>query len=514
MAPNKTIHSSWCFYAAIWAILAGIIISLVTRAALCTGAFWLLAAGILLFIALLRSTPLTMCFAIAAGLIFANLRVSPGLIDRDMLSQLAGQTITISGVISEDPDFGDSSPSIRINRLTLYPPGSERELSQPSNSTVTEDALSPENDQRSVFALSGTIYVKLARQLDLERSDTITLRGKLSEGFGTFAGTLFRPEVINIEKLAPGDIFAKFKNSFAELIRHFIPSPESDLGLGYLMGMKTGLSDSFSEALRAVGMTHVVVASGAHLSILTDAVRRVFGKISKFAGLMFSLLVIAGFVCVVGFTPSMTRASLVAIASLLTGYVGRCFTPMRLIGFVAALTLVIVPTNFFNLGWQLSFASFLGILVLAPNIQKRLYGGKKPPWLASMLLTSVSTSLICAPILIYNFGSVSLLSLVANLVILPTLPYVMLTVLLTGVFSILPWLAIVVAKISAFLLNLHIAVINFLSEQKAFIFQLPVADARIFLVYLPIIIFLCWPPLLAYLYRRKNKSQALIASPL
>lgn len=494
MTFNKTIHSSWCFYACVWAACLGIILSLATRLIIFSEAFWLVFALLFLGIALFCPTRFTILFAVSAGLIFANFRVSSELINQDLFSQLSGQTITISGTIAEDPDLSDPSPSLRLNHLKLQP------------------SASADSSANSATELSGTLYVKLASRLDLERSDVITLKGKLGDGFGTFVGTLFRPEVVSLEKLAPGDIFAKFKNAFSDLIHQFIPSPEAELGLGYLMGMKSGLSDSFSDALRAVGMTHVVVASGAHLSILTNAIRKLFGKISKFAGLLFALLMILGFACVVGFTPSMTRASLVAILSLLAGHVGRQFTPLRLIGFVAMLTLFINPINFLNLGWQLSFASFFGILVLGPRLQRHLYGGKTPPWLASMLITSISTSLICAPILIYNFGSISLLSLVANLIILPTLPYIMLAVLLTGVTSFLPWLAAIIAKIATLLLSLHITIINYLSEQKAFIFELPSADPRIFLLYLPIVCYLCYPAFLRLL-RRKPSPQPLAVPP-
>ena len=191
---------------------------------------------------------------------------------------------------------------------------------------------------------------------------------------------------------------------------------------------------------------------------------------------------------VVGFTPSMTRAALVASLSIIVGYFGRSFSPLRLLGLVAMLTLMLEPTYLINLGWQLSFASFFGILLVAPKLQKLLYGGKKPPWLANMLITSFATTIICLPVLVYNFGTLSLLSFVANLIILPTLPYVMLLVLLTGIFSFLPWLACAIGQLAQILLELHINVVSFLSQQKTFVLELTSGDVRIFLVYLPIML--------------------------
>ena len=182
-------------------------------------------------------------------------------------------------------------------------------------------------------SLEGTVYVTIKGQNRLERSDLVAVVAELNEGFGTFVAKMSRAQLLAIERAESGDIFARFKRWYGERVREFLPAPEVDLGLGYLMGMKSGLSEDFSEKLRAVGMTHVVVASGAHLAILIGVAKKLFGRISKFAGLLFSLMMIVGFVFIVGFTPSMTRAALVSSLSLLVGYVGRKFTPLRLILF-------------------------------------------------------------------------------------------------------------------------------------------------------------------------------------
>ena len=189
----------------------------------------------------------------------------------------------------------------------------------------------------------------------------------------------------------------------------------------------------------------------------------------------------------------MTRASLVSILSLSFGYLGRRFTPFRLLSLTAAITLLIDPTNLINLGWQLSFASFSGLLILSPRFTRLFYGGKSLPWLASMLITSLSTTIACAPILIYNFGSISLLAFVANLIILPTLPYAMLLVVLTGVTSFLPILATLIAKLTTLLLGLHIAIVTFLSTKSMFILELQSGSLYIFLFYLPLITYLIFP---------------------
>ncbi len=472
----RRVHPSWGFYAAVWGTIAGIIAAISLQQVFVTEISVVIILLMLIIFSISHSSVLTMGLIFLASFLIGNFRVSSDLSSQTLAQAYYDQTIILSGKVAEDPDDN----KVRLQNITIH----------------TDPAVH----------LQGMVYVTLSGTHDIERSDILTLEGKFSAGFGTFIGKLSRPKVLSIERSDPGDIFARFKHWFADVVRDFIPAPEVDLGLGYLMGMKTGLSEDFSEALRAVGMTHVVVASGAHLAILTGAAKKIFGKISKFAGLLFSLLLIGSFVMIVGFTPSMTRAGLVASLSILVGYVGRKFTPLRLISFVAMLTLLINPMHFLNLGWQLSFASFFGILILAPRLQKTFYGGKTPPWLASMLITSLSTCLICAPVLIFNFGSISFLSFVANLIILPTLPYAMLGIMLTGLTSFLPAAASFIARATTLLLDLHIWLVESLSEKTMFIIELPANDWRIYLLYLPVLIYLIYPSL-QKLYSKRQKRR-------
>lgn len=477
------IHPSWIFYAAVWGIIVGIIATSFIKQVYFAHFLWLVVSLLLLLFTLHFSRPLFIIIAFLAGFIGGNFRLHHILTDQQILAQYIGQVVTVSGRLSEAPDLSDGQVTLKLHQLELH--------------------FSDSN-----LALTGTLYVRLSGAVpDLLRSDQVVLEGKLGAGFGIFVGTLFRPELISVTRDEPGDIFAKLSQWFSAQIHEFIVSPAADLGLGYLIGQKSGLPEVLMTALSAVGMTHVVVASGTHLGILVGLTKKLFGKLSKFAGLFSALVLMLGFVMLIGFTPSMTRAALVTSLSLIFGYFGRRFTPLRLLSFVACLTLLINPTNFNHLAWQLSFASFCGILIFAPRLQKLLYGGKRPPWLASMLITSISTSLVCAPILIYNFGSISVLALVANLIILPTLPYAMLLVFLTGLTSPLPFCARIFAWLATQLLNFHIMVINFLSQQKMFIFALPSGDSRVYIIYLMLLIFLIGPEFWKFIKRKcYNKS--------
>ena len=294
---------------------------------------------------------------------------------------------------------------------------------------------------------------------------------------------------------------------FAERIRGLVPAPESKLGQSYLLGMKSGLPDSLSENLRVVGLTHIVVASGAHLSILVEIARKIFGKISRFAGLMFSLLFILFFMAMVGWTPSIMRAGIMAILTIMAWYVGRRIAPLRMIIIVMAATLLINPGFLTNVGWMLSFASYAGIMLIGPGLTKYFFGDKKPGFVGSSVIVTISATIMTLPVTLYYFGAVSLISVIANLLILPTLSYAMGLTFLVGVVAGISGVETVVAWCATKLLDFHILVINFFGEMKQFLVQIPPNQLWVFLIYILIFAPLIWQ---WWKKRKRNKSYAIM----
>ena len=88
---------------------------------------------------------------------------------------------------------------------------------------------------------------------------------------------------------------------------------------------------------------------------------------------------ILSFMAMTGFSPSMSRAGLVAGLSLAAWYYGRTIHPLVLLPVAAGTTLLINPQFGWNdLGWQLSFAAFAGVIILAPLLQRYFFGDKEP----------------------------------------------------------------------------------------------------------------------------------------
>ncbi len=402
------------------------------------------------------------CFGCAvAGIWLIGGMLSPHFQTARMLEPAIGKVLIFSGVVAEDPDTSDSKTTLRLTDLQT------------------------ENGRR----LTGTIFVQLSKNTVIQRSDKLTVSGKLSEGFGVFVGSMRRPRIMHLARGGPGDIPLVVRNWFTKRVKTFVPEPAVSLGLGYLLGLRSSLPANLVETLKIVGLTHIVVASGANLSILITFARKFLGKISRFAGFFGSTLLVLGFVGVVGMTSSMTRAGIVSLLSLLAWYFGRQTNAGKLLLLVAAETLLINPMFIIDLGWLLSFGSFAGIMILGPILTEVFFGTEKPRMLAATLLETVSASLLCTPILLYFFGSLSLISLLANLLVLPTISIVMALSFATGVVAFWPWLANVLGWGAELVLKYHLAVIDFFGQQKLFLFKMPAGELWVFGLYLPILVF-------------------------
>lgn len=441
--------------------------------------WWTVLALTLFIISLLKPKLLFTVIAFVAGLLLAFTRASSDLADERYIQQFYNQTVIISGTISGDLDIDEGNIKFRLADLQFG-----------ETNTITR---------------RGVVFVSLKSNSSLERGDKISLKGKLLEGFGIYAGSLYRPTIIKWEKPNPGDLTLKIRNWFAKRITDIISNPEAGLGLSYLLGIKSDLSKELEENLRTSGLVHLVVTSGTHLAILVSLIRKTFGKISRFFGVLLSIIFILVFMCMTGFTPSITRAGVMTILALLAWYSGRRFSSWRIIIIVAAATLLYDPSNLINLGWQLSFASYGGVTIIGPKLNTFFYGKKKPGFIGSKILTSISAMLTTLPIVLFYYGQISLLSIITNLLITPTLAYVMGLTFLSGIVANIPFLKEASSFLAGKALGAHIVIIEWFGKMKEFLVEIPKENPATFLLYIPIIVLVLISLVASYMRRHNLK---------
>jgi competence protein ComEC len=134
--------------------------------------------------------------------------------------------------------------------------------------------------------------------------------------------------------------------------------------------------------------------------------------------------------------------------SIAAWYYGRAFKPLTLILLAAAITVVANPLYVWgDIGWYLSFLAFYGVLILSPQIRHRFV----PERLRENAIFGIAPESICAeimtlPLILYIFGQMSHISLVANVVIAAFVPVAMLLTVLAGMagtflFPVAGWMA-------------------------------------------------------------------------
>ncbi len=422
-----SLHETWHFTVFCGGIVVGLALSALQFAAFFSGWQWMVVGGLLFLFVWWKKWRWLVAVAAIAGLLVGLSRGAVDIESRTVYASEFGAVVTLTGRVAEDPDNGAKGEK----SLRLADVGS------------------------GDVALPAQVWVTVFGDQAIERSDIVTVRGTLAAGFGSFAASIYRADIVSIERPEPGDVALHVRESFGEKVRLGIAEPAASLGMGYLTGQRRSLPEELDAALKAVGLTHVVVASGYNLTILVRAMKRLFEKRSRFLTVFLSGCLVVCFIAVTGLSPSMTRAGLVTGLALAAWYFGRKFHPVTLLVFAAALTGLYDPSYVWgNLGWQLSFAAFGGVMVLAPLLQNYFFGEAKPGWIRQVLGETISAQIATAPLILYSFGQISNVAVIANLLVLPLIPLAMLLTFVTGVVGyVVPAIVSVVALPAQWLLS-------------------------------------------------------------
>lgn len=459
---RQPVHPSWLIAAVCLGITVGLIVSQIIRLPIAS-LEWFISALLLLVFSFAKKKVYVVPVLLLAGIIIGTLRGNAYQALLAPYAGIIGKSVTVQGVVSDDSDTGKSGEIVlRLKGIRL------------------ED-----------HSLAGAIWLTTKGEVAIKRGDIVTVKGKLSEGFGSFAASMYRVELIRVERPVPGSPALTLRDWFADAVRRAIPEPEASLGVGYVVGQRRSLPDELDTALRTVGLTHVVVASGYNLTILVNVARRLFAKVSKFLAAFTSGGLTIAFIAVTGLSPSMSRAGLVTGLGLLAWYYGRKFHPVVLLLLAAAVTLLLNPSYAQgDLGWQLSFASFAGVLIVAPLLQSYFFGEQKPGVIRQVFFETLSAWVCTVPLIVLAFGQFSNVAILANLLVLPLIPLAMLlTFIAGGVTLLVPALAGVVGFPATLLLGYMTKVAIYLGNVPWAQTTLEITPATLLVYYVALIAF-------------------------
>ncbi len=291
--------------------------------------------------------------------------------------------------------------------------------------------------------------------------DTLRISGRLSvpENFETDSGQIFdyvsylEKEGIHFETYRPkieilseggGNPLKRFlfsaKGLFLEKTASLVPEPENSLLAGLILGAKRGLGEELTEDFRRAGLVHIIVLSGFNMTIVAFAIRWFLEnlRLPKTGASVGGIIGIALFVVMTGGSATAVRAAIMAILGILAGLFGRGYRINRAL-FSAAFIMIMLNPHIaaFDPSFQLSFMATLGLIYLSPIIETKISFLPKFFGIKEIISATLATQIFVLPLLISMSGEVSIVSPLANILVLPLIPLTMLFGFISGAVAFL-----------------------------------------------------------------------------
>ena len=252
-------------------------------------------------------------------------------------------------------------------------------------------------------------------------------------------------------------------------INQIIPEPEASLANGLIFGGNR-LSKEKQEVFSKTGMTHIVAVSGYNVTIIAQYLMLggIFLGLWRRQAFYLAFGGIVLFVAMIGFPSSAVRAGVMGLLILWAIKNGRLANADNAVLLAGSAMLLINPLLLrWDIGFQLSFLATIGLIKLAPFWESYLVGKYKLLGLSEIVLMTISAQIFVLPIIIYNFHALSLISILANVLVLPIVPLTMLLVLLTMFFGFIFYpLGLLFGWMGYFLLKYEISIIGYLASFK------------------------------------------------
>lgn len=281
---------------------------------------------------------------------------------------------------------------------------------------------------RQIFILAG-VKVSTWRYPEYHFGERLRVEGVVKKD------GLINPEIEKIgENRGILSSITSLKRKIERVFRQSLPEPQASLLSGMVLGSKSDFPQKFYHALKKTGTLHVVVASGMNVTMLAGFLLSLLVVfINRRKAVLITILAIWFYTILVGFEAPIVRAGIMGTAAFTAQGLGRQRDAFRALIFAAILMLFINPFWLFDLSFQLSFASTLGILLLG----QRLKSIFRLPLIGDDLATTLAAQAATLPLMLFAFGRVSALSPFVNALVLWVVPLVTSGGMVSGLLSLL-----------------------------------------------------------------------------
>lgn len=253
-------------------------------------------------------------------------------------------------------------------------------------------------------------------------------------------------KIIGTVELEKAKILKSSNGSFIHNIQKYIKDTrngtltdeEGNLLLAILLGDKDKLSEDIQESFKTSNLSHMLAVSGAHVSYIILGLTYVLQNsiIGKKNGKIVCIFFLLVFMAITNFTPSVTRACIMAVLTLFSGIIYRKSDVYTNISVAALITLIFNPYSLLDLGFQLSYGGTIGIIIFIKRIQEKKSNSKVINYIKQMALVSIYANIIIIPIMMYHFNTVSFTFIISNIMASPILGIIVITGFLFIIASI------------------------------------------------------------------------------
>lgn len=255
-----------------------------------------------------------------------------------------------------------------------------------------------------------------------------TRNARLADGFQAGA-YLSQYEGIAVERdsaVSPGEMLVQLRHQVGRAMDRLLPRREAGLLRAMVLGDSGGVSEEDMGRFRQLGVSHILVVSGLHMTILAGFMQFLLCRfpIRKAVRNALTALVLVLFLALSGFQPSACRGAAMYGVLLLADSTGRRADSLNSLGLAVLLVCLFAPFSGGDLGFALSVLATLGIVVLYRPIYqvlagKRLAGLARRLWkpVAASLAVTAAALLGTFPVQLAVFGGLPLLTPLANLLL-------------------------------------------------------------------------------------------------
>jgi competence protein ComEC len=228
------------------------------------------------------------------------------------------------------------------------------------------------------------------------------------------------------------------REGFMRALGRALPEPESALAAGLVVGGKQGLGEQLLDDFTVAGLLPIVVLSGYNVMIIAEGILRALSFLPKRWSLALAAVSISLFVLAAGAGASSIRAGLMALMALLARATGRTYAVVRAL-FVTLVVMVLASplTLVFDPGLQFSFVATLGLILGNPIVERRLRFIRND-FMRDISASTIAAQIAVLPLLLYQTGNLSLVSVAANILVLPVIPAAMAASGIAAAFALMP----------------------------------------------------------------------------